>query len=587
MAGGKRGFSKKQQPGVQGKNIKGDYNEIGKHKPGKSRVKGPVERGDRKRERESSCEESNMSPGKKKARASPSANRQPTSVVEWKSRQSKSGEPIITHDSVKETKQVATNSDARDSLVQSPGGQQHPTSPPAAKYNVEGSTNSKGGTISQDDTFLPDVAHSSTPSTSHSHTSSLTQDIDSPHPDLWIPFGRLRDLKEPRAYFPLKMRNDGSESRSMLMGCDPDECNIIVSGLGVGPYHCLLKLELGIWRDGPLRRRVVVQKIRTVISPPSLITTIWVGDEAFEVEDKLVLPPGGILQLGDGDHYVYEAPEFASLYSLRSQIYGGQNLNSNVIQVQRSSDRGLFVVKIIPESHIRMAKMEIQIYKDLGHHPRVVQFIEAFYDFESKTHRLVLEAGWMDLYHYILLMRPHAQDVLQENGPRWIKEITSGIKYIHDHEITHRDIKPQNILAFVKLGRVEMKITDMGLARRNTQPWFAGTEHWAAPGSFMAPDKNVKLVDCYGVGRVLFFLLTTYPWPRESREPQGTCGCSKACQDPCAKRQTAFQVIEDTGAGDQCLDFLKNLLVERPEECNNASQMLNHLYITDSIAKQE
>ncbi|KAG8924186.1 hypothetical protein FRC01_011827 [Tulasnella sp. 417] len=340
---------------------------------------------------------------------------------------------------------------------------------PVTKPNHESSIDCKDGTAAQDDTLFPNVADPSTPSTPPNDEEPLAEYIDPPHPDLWIPFGCLNHLKDPGVSIPLQMRNDGSKSQSILMGSD-HECQILVFGLGVGRYHCLLTLELGNQHDGTFRRQVVIEKIRTPISPPSLITTIWVGDEAFEVQNEMVLPPGGILQLGDGDQYVYDAPKFESLYSEDEEIYSGQNLNSTVLRVKRLSDKHLFVAKVIHESHIRMARTEIQVFKELGHHPGIVRFMETFFNFESKIHHLVLEAGSMDLYHYTLEKRSHAQDVLQANAPRWIKEITSGIEHIHSHGIIHRDIKPQNILAFVKSGRAEMKIADMGLAKRKRQP---------------------------------------------------------------------------------------------------------------------
>ncbi|KAG8926400.1 Calcium/calmodulin-dependent protein kinase type IV [Tulasnella sp. 417] len=403
MAGGNRGPGKKRQLAAQALSSKVIFTDFRKPKPGKSRVRIPVEGGDRKRN---------------------------------------------------ELPNPAALNPLEQALERQPSLDFAPT------------------TKSCDEATKPS-ADPTTPSTSHRDEKALAGYSNPPHPDLWISFGCLRRLKHPPVSFPLQMRNDGSASHDILMGSDHRECKILVFGPSIGRYHCRLTLELGPQDDGPLRRQVVVKKILTPISPPSLITTastLVVSAKAFEVGDEMVLSPGRILQLGDGDRYVYDAPEFASLYAEESEIYGGHNLNSTVMQVKRLSDKRLFVAKTIREPHIRMARTEIQVFKDLGHHPSIVQFIEAFFNFESKMHHLVLEAGSMDLYQYTLEKRSHAQDVLQTNAPQWIKEITSGIKYIHAHHIVHRDIKPQNILAFVKPGHVEVKIADMGLAKRNTQP---------------------------------------------------------------------------------------------------------------------
>lgn len=78
--------------------------------------------------------------------------------------------------------------------------------------------------------------------------------------------------------------------------------------------------------------------------------------------------------------------QFSSLYSQGLKIDGGEKLNSSVFQVQRLNDKRSFVAKMIPYSKIRMATKEITVYKILGRHPRIAQFIEAFYDFKSGTH---------------------------------------------------------------------------------------------------------------------------------------------------------------------------------------------------------
>ncbi|KAG8977902.1 hypothetical protein FRC05_000430 [Tulasnella sp. 425] len=506
--------------------------------------------------------------------------------------QEKSGigekEPAKNGDSKREQ---LPNSDARYPFVPSTEERPHLALFSASKPDNEHPANPAEGATSRDDAAVSDIASPYTPSAPQDDSeASPVEDLNSPHPDLWISFGTLQCLGNPAVSFPLRLRNDGSGRRSIMMGFD-QSCDFIVFGPGVGRYHCLLSLELGRPDEGPLHRRVVVQKIRTIISPPSLSTTLWAGEEAYEVENKSVLHPGGIIQFGNGEKYLYQGPEFSSLYSQGLKIDGGEKFNSSVFQVQRLNDKRSFVAKMIPYSKIRMATKEIAIYKILGHHPRIAQFIEAFYDFKSGTHCLILEEGYKNLYRYTLQMRPEDQYSLQINAPLWIEQITSGAKYIHGHGIAHRDIKPQNIVVFVApSGTVTMKVIDMGLARQNegpvVEPWLVGTQDWTAPGPFMAYEDD-RPVDCYGIGRIPFFPLTPDPWPRETRESERTCGCPTACRGQCTERRAALRVIEETGAGSDCVDFLEELLVGLPEECMNASEILQHPYLSDSNVSQE
>jgi serine/threonine-protein kinase/endoribonuclease IRE1 len=72
-------------------------------------------------------------------------------------------------------------------------------------------------------------------------------------------------------------------------------------------------------------------------------------------------------------------------------------------------------------------------------------------------------------------------EYLKEYGPRMIKQILSGLKFLHDLGILHRDLKPSNVLVDIE-GR--MRLADFGLSRFlnenettvNTEG--KGTEEW-------------------------------------------------------------------------------------------------------------
>ena len=51
---------------------------------------------------------------------------------------------------------------------------------------------------------------------------------------------------------------------------------------------------------------------------------------------------------------------------------------------------------------------------------------------------------------------------LRQQGPRIIKEILLGLKFLHDKRILHRDLKPSNILVDLK---GHLKLADFRLSR--------------------------------------------------------------------------------------------------------------------------
>ena len=97
-----------------------------------------------------------------------------------------------------------------------------------------------------------------------------------------------------------------------------------------------------------------------------------------------------------------------------------------------------------------------------------------------------------------------------------IAKVARTVSYAHEHGILHRDIKPGNILLDVK---GEPQLTDFGLARLvESESTVTRTLEVLGTPSYMAPEQaagnNTKLTratDVYGLGAVLYQLLTSHP----------------------------------------------------------------------------
>jgi TolB-like protein/Tfp pilus assembly protein PilF/predicted Ser/Thr protein kinase len=97
-----------------------------------------------------------------------------------------------------------------------------------------------------------------------------------------------------------------------------------------------------------------------------------------------------------------------------------------------------------------------------------------------------------------------------------IAKVARTVHYAHEHHILHRDIKPGNILLDQKGGP---HLTDFGLARLvETESTVTRTMEVLGTPSYMAPEQAVgnnaavsSLTDVYGLGAVLYQLLTAHP----------------------------------------------------------------------------
>ncbi|MFZ3376293.1 MAG: protein kinase [Chthoniobacterales bacterium] len=97
-----------------------------------------------------------------------------------------------------------------------------------------------------------------------------------------------------------------------------------------------------------------------------------------------------------------------------------------------------------------------------------------------------------------------------------IVKLARTVQYAHEHNILHRDIKPGNILLDEN---GEPHLTDFGLARLiETESTVTGTLEVLGTPSYMAPEQAAgettklgKATDVYGLGAVLYQLLTGHP----------------------------------------------------------------------------
>ena len=255
-------------------------------------------------------------------------------------------------------------------------------------------------------------------------------------------------------------------------------------------------------------------------------------------------------------------------------------------------------VKRLLSDFYSLADREISLLQAHDSHPNVIRY---FYREQQERFILVaLELAQCTLYEFINpedessqgragLARDSLGDVDKVN---LLQQIMSGLQFLHEKGLIHRDLKPQNILLqkYASKGnnstRVKVLISDFGLSRRvvemessfHATAKAAGTLGWRAPeiifneesDSFRAaadgvgPMKIGKSVDIFAAGLIFYFVLS------EGRHAFG----SRLVRELNIS-QGRLQV-EDVHLGAEAKDLILTMLQRKGKDRPTAAQVLTH-----------
>mmetsp|Transcript_19193 Transcript_19193/g.31484 ORF Transcript_19193/g.31484 Transcript_19193/m.31484 type:complete len:493 (+) Transcript_19193:2-1480(+) len=202
-----------------------------------------------------------------------------------------------------------------------------------------------------------------------------------------------------------------------------------------------------------------------------------------------------------------------SEYSVGSVL--GKGGFAKVYSAKRRGEKGGRVaIKVFDKSWLAEKRLlgrveqEVGLHRSLGAHPNVVKFFSSFQD--KKHLYIVLEicAGG-NLFQYLKKNKPLEPSRIK----RWFGQIVSGLKFLHDNDVVHRDLKLSNMLI---TSEDTIKIADFGLAAR-----IRDYEHHTICGTpnYMAPEVrhhnrksgvsyDAMQADLWSLGCLLYALFT-------------------------------------------------------------------------------
>ncbi|PTU19795.1 hypothetical protein P175DRAFT_0439669, partial [Aspergillus ochraceoroseus IBT 24754] len=209
---------------------------------------------------------------------------------------------------------------------------------------------------------------------------------------------------------------------------------------------------------------------------------------------------------------------------------------------------------------------------------RVIKSSSTIYLFQE-----LITAG--DLFSYIQYKGGRLPDI---EAAVIVRQITIAVKFLHDRNIVHRDIKPDNILMSSRADGSRVVLTDFGCARL-VQPAFgrmstmAGTLEFSAPEVLGGDQQGyTKAVDLWSLGCVAAILLT-------AEAPFDDVGSKYFATGPAQEKALGrLQAkLERHKVGERAKDFVLRLLVFDPAARMDVNQALEHSWFTNPCHKEE
>uniref|UniRef100_G3NW62 Serine/threonine-protein kinase PLK3 n=1 Tax=Gasterosteus aculeatus aculeatus TaxID=481459 RepID=G3NW62_GASAC len=243
----------------------------------------------------------------------------------------------------------------------------------------------------------------------------------------------------------------------------------------------------------------------------------------------------------------------------------------------------VYAAKIIP--HARVSKphqrekidREIELHRAL-HHKHIVHFYHHFEDKEN-IYILLEYCSRKSLAHIL-----KARKVLTEPEVRYyLRQIVSGLKYLHEQEILHRDLKlgRELISALFILSSfesMELKVGDFGLAAKlepagNRRKTICGTPNYLSPEVLNKQGHGCES-DIWALGCVMYTMLLGRP-PFETTNLKETYRCI---------REARYSLPSSLSPPSKQL--ITSLLAKVPEDRPNLDHILRHDFFTQGFSPE-
>ncbi|KAI8342863.1 kinase-like domain-containing protein [Chlamydoabsidia padenii] len=378
----------------------------------------------------------------------------------------------------------------------------------------------------------PTVLDGNESPTTPSTTTPSTYEPDIPdwqtHTDAWAFLQSLNP--QYKSQYLTRQGSVGKSSTGYVFGRWP-ACDFIFTQNEISKKHCAIHMERGCNANQESGLSIYLEDFS---SNGTFVNGVCVGPM-----NRVLLRAGDRIQLYRRDHYDddderhsfyrillppdFEVEEFHQTYLVGSRLGKGNFATvykaklRNEVLVEGSQPRYVAVKSIKKSKLDRKPRLlpsviqEIGILMSLEAHPCVIK-IEKVFDEPNHIYLVLEYVSGGDLFDLV------AKKGLTESETRFIFfQLFAGIKFLHERQVAHRDMKPENVLV-ANANKLQIKITDFGLAKttstkKKVLDSQCGTPNYVAP-EILDPTglrAYTKSCDLWSLGVILYICLCGMP----------------------------------------------------------------------------
>jgi len=256
-----------------------------------------------------------------------------------------------------------------------------------------------------------------------------------------------------------------------------------------------------------------------------------------------------------------------------SKVYMAEYIGDNPKYIKKGTNVAIKIMKLenLSSKHKKALEDEAYIMKIImeNPHPNIVECYDVIRDSDNKLYIVMEYCDSGDLRD--ILKKPIKEKYTQF----YFYQLASGLKYLYNLNIVHRDIKPRNIL--LTNSRRILKIADFGFAKQSEVPsmydTICGSPLYMAPEILTNISYN-KQTDLWSIGMMLYEMLFGFhPFDKCKTVPELKNCLENDIIDIPPTNNPNKDVTKE------CLEFLKSLLQKNVKNRMTWDDFFTHEWI--------